>query len=882
MIRKIFSVVLTNFLIILNLIVAQQVKDRDPLPYQNPDLSIDERVNDLLSRMTLDEKISQMVNDARPIERLGIPAYNWWSEGLHGVAFSGVATVFPQSIGLAAMWDDSLMLRVAEVIGIEFRAKCNEYQQKGEYGPFRGLTVWSPNINIFRDPRWGRGQETYGEDPYLTSRMGVAYVKGMQGNDPKYFRVICTPKHYAVHSGPEPERHHFNAVTNYRDLLDTYTPAFKACIVEGGAYSVMCAYNRYLGVPCCASEFLLTKVLREKWGFKGYVVSDCGAIYDIFINHKYVNTPEEAAALAVKAGCDLECGDAYQNLKKAVEKGLISESDIDVAVKRLLTARFKLGHFDLPEMVPYAKISPLENDKPEHRQLALEAARKSIVLLKNKDNLLPLRKTIHTIAVIGPNANVVEVLYGNYNGVSSKAITPLEGIKNRAPENVKILYEPGCNVADNSPVLMPIEESFFLTEDGKTSGLNAEYFDNMSLEGKPFLTRIDNQVNFDFVGNPPLPKKYTRFSVRWTGWLVPPENDVYHIGFLGDDGFRVYLDDKLILDDWRDHVPEFLKTKVELKKGKRYRIRVEYYQNAGAAIAKLQWGREKESRIPKIEDVVKQADIVVYVGGITPMLEGEEMKIEMEGFYKGDRTSLDLPKVQEDMLKRIKSFGKPVVLVLLNGSALSINWANENVDAIIEAWYPGEEGGNAIADVLFGNYNPAGRLPVTFYASVNDLPPFEDYNMKGRTYRYFEGKPLYEFGYGLSYTTFRYSNLVAPDVVSTRECIKVSVDVQNVGNMDGEEVIQLYVKILDANVPVPRYALQGFKRVFLKVGEKKKIELELKPEQFSIINSANQRVVEPGKLRIYVGGRQPSQDALDKNLVLSADVKITGETVLIE
>lgn len=882
MIKAVAKIMILIPFIAFNISRSQQSKDKNILPYQNYDLPIEERVNDIVSRMSLDEKISQMVNSANAIERLNVPAYNWWSEGLHGVAFSGVATVFPQAIGLAATWDDSLMFKVADVISTEFRAKFNNYQQKGERGAFKGLTVWSPNINIFRDPRWGRGQETYGEDPYLTARMGVAFVKGMQGDDPKYFKVICTPKHYVVHSGPEPERHRFNAITNERDFIDTYTPAFKACVIEGGAYSVMCAYNSYLGVPCCASNFLLTEVLRNKWNFKGYVVSDCGAIYDIYINHKYVDSPEEAVALAVKAGCDLECGDAYQYLKDAVRKNLLNESDIDIAVKRLFTARFKLGLFDPPERVPYTQIPITENAKPEHRQLALEAARKSIVLLKNDKNILPLNKDIKTIAVIGPNADVVEVLYGNYNGVSSKPVTVLEGIKNRAPESIKIIYEPGSNITDDSPVFRPIEEDVFLTSDEKEKGLKAEYFDNMDLKGKPFLVRTDKQINYDFLINPPVAKKDERFSVRWTGWIVAPETDTYHIGILGDDGYRVYLDNKLILDNWKDHAPVFEKTQRKLVKGKKYKIKVEYYQNAGAAVAKLQWGREKEDHLPKIDNAVKQADVVVYVGGINSWLEGEEMPVDIEGFKGGDRTTLDLPKIQEDILKRIKSFEKPIVLVLLSGSALSVNWADKNVDAIIQAWYPGEEGGNAIADVIFGNYNPAGRLPVTFYASVKDLPPFEDYNMQGRTYRYFEGKPLYEFGYGLSYTTFKYSNLNVPQIVNTNENIKVSIDVENSGKMDGEEVIQLYVKILDSKVPVPIYALQGFKRIHLKVGEKKKVEFELKPEQFSVINNQNKRVVEACKIKIFVGNRSPSETGLREGSILSAEIKVVGKDNIIE
>jgi beta-glucosidase len=618
--KIIILTIISNLILFANLFAIPPDGKTKPSPYQNPALSVEERVNDLVSRMTLDEKISQMMNSSDSIGRLGVPDYNWWSEGLHGVAVSGIATVFPQSIGLAATWNDTLLNRVADVISTEFRAKFNDYQKKGDHGIFKGLTVWSPNVNIFRDPRWGRGQETYGEDPYLTSRMGVAYVKGMQGSDPKYLKVVSTPKHYAVHSGPESERHHFNAVTDYRDFAETYSPAFKACITEGGAFSIMGAYQRYLATPCCASELLLKKVLREQWKFKGYVVSDCGAINDIYENHKFVSTPEEASALAVLAGCDLECGDTYRYLKSAVQKGLLKESDIDISVKRLFTARFKLGLFDPPEMVRYAQIPISENDKPHYRELALKAARESIVLLKNDKNILPLTKNSKTIAVIGPNANVTEVLYGSYNGISSNPVTPLEGIKNHVSASTKILFEPGSNTADEFPILTAIPEDALQT--GNEKGLKAEYFDNMNLEGTPFLTRIDKQIDFDFVTKPPVPEKDMKFSVRWTGWLVPPVTDTYFIGFIGDDGYRVYLDDSLLLADWKDHASSLSKIKMDLSKGKKYKIRIEYYQNIGGAVARFQWTKKDENYTQKIDAAVKQADIIIYIGGISPMLEG--------------------------------------------------------------------------------------------------------------------------------------------------------------------------------------------------------------------------------------------------------------------
>jgi beta-glucosidase len=870
-----------NLLIFVVLLSFSQCKENKKLlPYQEPDLSIEQRVNYLVSRMTLDEKISQMMNGADSIARLGIPDYNWWSEGLHGVANSGIATVFPQAIGLGATWNDSLICQVADVISTEFRAKFNDYQKKGDHGLFKGLTVWSPNINIFRDPRWGRGQETYGEDPYLTARIGVAFVKGLQGSDPKYFKVISTPKHYAVHSGPESERHHFNAVTDYRDFDETYLPAFKACIVEGGAYSIMGAYQRYLGTPCCASDLLLKEVLRDKWHFSGYVVSDCGAINDIYANHKFVKTPEEAAALAVLAGCDLECGDTYKYLKSAVEKGLLKESDIDVAVKRLFTARFKLGLFDPADRVKYEQIPLSDNDSPVHRKLALKAAHESMVLLKNEDNFLPLKKDIKTIAVIGANANVPEVLYGNYNGISSAPVTPLQGIKNRAPKSTEISFDAGSDVVEDSPTLSYVPEDAL--SNGNKKGLKAEYFDNMELKGTPFLTRTDKEIDFDFFSNPSLPGTNTKFSVRWSGDLSAPETGIYYLGFTGDDGYRVYLDNKLLLESWKDQGPTAKKAKVELEKDTKHKLSIEYYQNLGGAVAKFQWSKEDKNYIKRIVNMAKQADVVVYVGGITASLEGEEMPIDIVGFKGGDRTSLDLPAVQVKILKAIKTAGKPIVLVLLNGSALSVNWADENVNAILEAWYPGEEGGNAIADVLFGFYNPAGRLPVTFYKSVNDLPPFEDYNMKGRTYRYFSGAPLYAFGYGLSYTTFKYSNMVVPKSVKTDENFTVHVDVENTGKMDGDEVVEMYVKLLDTRVPVPIHALKGFKRVHLKAGEKKTVDFILQPEHLSLINESNKRVTEPGEVRLFIGGCQPGPKALVSGEVLTTDIEVTGNMYLIE
>ncbi len=697
---------------------AQQVYE---FPFKNPGLSIEERVNDLVGRMTVDEKISQMMNGAPAIDRLGIPAYNWWNECLHGVARAGVATVFPQAIGLAATWDEDLIFRVATAISDEARAKHHEFVRNNSRRIYQGLTFWSPNINLFRDPRWGRGQETYGEDPFLSGKIAVRFIKGLQGDDPKYFKTIATVKHYAVHSGPEPERHSFDARIDERDLRETYLPQFEMGIKEGKAYSVMCAYNRYNGETCCGSETLLKDILRNEWGFEGYIVSDCGAIDDIYRFHKVVATPAEAAAEGVRAGTDLECGGVYRNLKESLDKGLISEKEIDISVKRLFTARFKLGMFDPPEMVSYSQIPYSVNDSEQNKVLAKETALKSIVLLKNEGNLLPLKKDKGTIAVIGPSSDQSFVLLGNYNGTPSDPYTPLRGIKEKLEGVSEVLFAQGCN--------------------------------------------------------------------------------------------------------WAEGLPGQKKTSEELK--------------------------------AEALDVAKKADVIIMCMGITPRLEGEEMKVNVDGFRGGDRTRIDLPDVQQQLIKEIHALGKPVILVLLNGSALAVNWENEYIPAIIETWYGGQAAGQALADVIFGDYNPAGRLPVTFYKSVEDLPDFSDYRMENRTYRYFKGEPLYPFGYGLSYTTFKYSKCTATKTINSGEELKVTVNVKNTGRMAGDEVVQLYLSNLSASVPVPLRALKGFKRIHLNPGETKTVTFTVTPDAFSVIDEQNKRVIEPGIFEITVGGGQP-------------------------
>jgi beta-glucosidase len=849
--------------------------------YKNSSLPIEQRVNDLVSRMTLDEKISQMMNEAPAIPRLGIPYYNWWSEGLHGVARTGVATVFPQAIGMAAAFNDSLLFNVATVISDEFRAKYNAYIKDKENETYVGLTVWSPNINIFRDPRWGRGQETYGEDPYLTSRMGVAFVKGMQGNDPVYLKTVATPKHYLVHSGPEPLRHRFDINVSERDFLDTYAPAFEACVKEGKAYSIMAAYNSFRGIPISASKYLLTKLLRDTWGFKGYVVSDCDAVSDIYFGHKYTSSLPEAAALAVKAGCDLDCGDSYIHLKEAVEKGYVTEEDIDVCVKRLMEARFRLGMFNPENKVPYNSIPPSDNDSPEHRQLSIVAAQQSMVLLKNEGSLLPLKKDLKAIAVIGPNANNADVMFGNYNGTPSKYVTPLQGIINAVSKSTKVYYALGDNYVKGETILdaIPSEYLFY----GAGHGLRGEYYPNTDLSGDPKVIRIDSAVNFIWDGKSPVKGfSVNNYSVRWTGELTAPKTGRYLLGLTGDDGYRLYLDDSLMINDWTRHRPLTKTCPVELTEGKNYNIRIEYLQKTGGARIQFGWFVYGKNREEEALEIAKKSDVIIYCGGISPSLEGEEMNVTYEGFSGGDRTSLNLPEVQEKMLKELKATGKPVVFVMMNGSAMAINWENKNIPAILEAWYPGQEGGTAIADVLFGDYNPAGRLPVTFYKSVNQLPPFENYDMKGRTYRFFNGEPLYKFGYGLSYTTFSYSGLKVRKSAGTKDTLNVSVNVKNTGQTDGDEVVQLYIKHDNAPVPVPIRALEGFKRIHLNKGEEKTVEFNLTPLSLSVISNNNKREVAPGVLEIYIGGCQPDKDMLNKKKVVKTMILLTGSNYIVE
>ena len=857
MTKKNFYLVLLLFGVVC-VVLPLNLAESQSLPlYKNPELPIEARVDDLLSRLTLEEKVAQMMNATPAIERLGVPAHDYWNEALHGVARSGTATVFPQAIGLAATWDTKLMYQVADVISTEARAKHHEYARNNQFGRYQGLTFWSPNINIFRDPRWGRGQETYGEDPYLTGQMGVQFVRGLQGNDPRYFKVIATPKHYAVHSGPEPERHAFDAVAYERDLRETYLPAFRATILDGKAYSVMCAYNRTNGEPCCANKRLMKDILRGEWGFPGFVVSDCGAIYDIWKFHKVVPTELEASVLGVKAGTDLTCGEEYKTLVQAVKEGSITEAEINTSVRRLLTAKFRLGMFDPPEMVAYARIPFSQNDTPEHRQLALKTARESIVLLKNANRTLPLQKSLKSIAVIGPNADSPEVLWGNYNGHASVLTTPLAGIQKAVAKNTKVVYAPGSTLAGEAVVSVPASA---LTIDGHQPGLKTEYFNNQELRGPAVAMRTDARIDFDWGRYQPVPELTgNNFSVRWTGKLTPPESGTYKLGFTADDGARLYIDGKLLVDAWASNPNKTVTKEIALEGGRSYDLRMEYFQYQRENIAKLVWSypRLADRMIEEAVKAARESEVSVLVLGISARLEGEEMNVPLEGFRGGDRTDIGLPKSQEALLKAVVATRKPVVVVLLSGSALAVNWANDNVPAMLAAWYPGGEGGTAIADVLFGDYNPGGRLPVTFYKSVDQLPPFTEYGMQGRTYRYFKGEPLYPFGYGLSYTKFAYSNLrFEKSAVRVGDVVTVTVDVTNAGEREGDEVVQLYLTDTSASAPVPIRTLVGFERVSLRPREKRTVTFTIAPRQMSLIDEGGKRVIEPGEFAVSIGGGQ--------------------------
>jgi len=874
---------------------AQEGAGKASPAYLNPSLPIEQRVDDLISRMTLQEKVLQMQHTAPAIPQLGVPSYDWWSEALHGVARSGYATVFPQAIGMAATWDQELIHQEAETIATEARAKYNQAMREGNHSIYFGLDFWSPNINIFRDPRWGRGQETYGEDPFLTARLGVAFVTGLQGDDPMYFKTIATPKHYAVHSGPESDRHRFNVKPSPHDLEDTYLPAFRATIVEGRADSIMCAYNAVDGAPACANKYLLQDTLRKAWKFQGYVTSDCGAVEDITAGHKFTPDNEHGSAAAVQAGTDTTCGREYTALVKAVQDGVIKESELDTSLKRLFTARIRMGMFDPPDAVAFNRIPFSENDSSQHRELALKAAREAMVLLKNHDGILPLKSNYKTIAVIGPNAESLRALEGNYNGTPSQPVYPLDAIRKMFAGTAKVLYSQGAPYVEQLPV--PVPRTAFHTAGGaSTKGLTAEYFSNTDLSGQPALTRTDAQIQFDWDSAAPVPGvSMTAFGVRWTGTLTPPGPGIYTFSVPlpgwnpagGKEIFRVYLDGKPVLDTTMPANTTWVETgkkkppntfQAQFDDTRAHPFRLEYVHQSPlfGAGATLSWSPPVEVLRQEALSIAQQADVVVAFVGLSPNLEGEEMPIHVPGFSGGDRTAIGLPDAQQQLLEALAGTGKPLVIVLLNGSELAINWAQEHAAAILDAWYPGEEGGTAIAETLAGTNNPAGRLPVTFYTSLDQVPPFEDYSMQNRTYRYFNGKPLYGFGYGLSYSTFEYSHLkLSTTKLEAGEDLTVQVDVRNASGPSGEEVAELYLEF--PPLPgAPLRALRGFKRSRIASGETRQVTFTLQARDLSLVNEKGEHVVAPGEYTLFVGGAQPGESAAG----VRAKVEITGQVEL--
>ncbi|HKJ44998.1 MAG TPA: glycoside hydrolase family 3 C-terminal domain-containing protein [Balneolales bacterium] len=829
-------------------------------------LEIDQRVKSLIGKMTLKEKVSQLLTNSPAIQRLGVPKYDWWSECLHGVARAGLATSFPQAIGLAASWNTGLMHTVADAISDEARAKHHKFASLGLRNRYMGLTFFAPNINLVRDPRWGRGQETYGEDPFLTGQMAKWYIKGLQGNDPKYFKLIATSKHFAVYNGPEPERHKINVNVDKFDLHETYLAAFKTTIEEANVGSVMCAYNSLDGMPCCGNNEILTNILRNDWKFGGYVVSDCGAISDFYRKgaHDVVDTDYQSAAMGINSGTDLNCGNTYRHIDEAQLQGLVSEKEIDKSLYRLFTARFRLGMFDKPENVPYTNIPYSVVDSDKNKKLALDMARESMVLLKNepagedKNNLLPLRKDVKSIAVIGPNADKADTLLGNYHGTPSSIVTPLKGIKEKVSSKTEVHYAQGSEMADGLKQLLPVPAEYLIPSRGRGHGLYAEYYDNKTFNGKPAKTRVDHNIDFTWLDNTPVNGKLASdFSVRWTGKIKPSKSGKYQIGISEsrerNRNARLYLDGELKLDGHK-YQSRF---SVDLVEGHTYDIKIEYAGSGPDPQAHLTWYIPGRNLIQEAVDVAKKSDVVILCMGLDSHLEGEEMPVHINGFNGGDRTRLDLPSPQVDLMKKVTALSKPTVLVLLTGSSVAIPWAKVNIPSILEAWYGGQAAGTAIADILFGDYNPGGRLPVTFYKSVDDLPSFTNYNIRNRTYRYFEGEPLYPFGYGLSYTNFAYSNLKIPDTTDAKSNMIIKVDVTNTGMLEGDEVTQLYLNHMDYAGIHPIRTLKGFRRTTLQPGETQTVRFQLRHEDLTVVNSQGEFEKSKGRVKISVGGKQP-------------------------
>ncbi|NID13933.1 glycoside hydrolase family 3 protein [Luteibacter yeojuensis] len=814
------------------------------------------RAADLVARMSLAEKVAQLQSAAPALPRLGIPAYEWWNEGLHGAARAGYATVFPQAIGLAATWDPDLLRRVGDAVSREARARFDAIGAGRDHGRYEGLTIWSPNVNIFRDPRWGRGQETYGEDPYLTGRLAVGFVEGIQGPDPAHPRAIATPKHFAVHSGPEAGRHGFDIDVSPHDLEATFLPAFRAAVTEGHAGSVMCAYNALHGTPVCADAALLGGILRKDWGFRGYVVSDCDAIDDMTKFHYYRPDNAGSSAAAIAAGTDLDCGFAYADLAEALRRGDVAESVLDTSLVRLFAARYRLGEIGAPA------VKPKPVDTKAHSALSLRAALESMVLLKNEHGTLPLRGTPR-IAVIGPNADTVETLEANYHATPRAPVTPLLGLRARFGTE-RVSYAQGSPVAGGVPV--PIPETALRTDHGSDAGtgLAGSYFANTRFDGKPLATRVDRTVDFDWDHVTPAGLPDGRYAVRWTGTLVPPGPGDYTLAVhvercfdcAGHDPVRLFVDGKPVIDDKGDD--KDVQATLHFDDARAHDLRLDYVHSGEDQGVRLQWLPPAEAQLAEAERTVAAADIAVAFVGLSPDVEGEELHVDVPGFDGGDRTDIGLPAAQQALLERATAGGKPLVVVLMSGSAVALNWAQAHASAIVAAWYPGEDGGTAIAQILAGDYNPAGRLPVTFYRSVLDLPPFASYQMKGRTYRYFKGTPLYPFGHGLSYTSFAYTDArVSAKTVDAGQTVTASVTVRNSGPRAGDEVVQAYVSYPATDTLAPVRNLVGIQRVHLVAGESRTVSFPLDPRRLSSVDASGKRAVVAGNYSLFIGGGQP-------------------------
>lgn len=825
---------------------------------------LDKRVWDLINQFTIDEKIQTLSSGIYDgIERLGIPRYQWHNESEHGLCISGV-TVFPQSINLAATWNLDLMHRVANAISDEARVKFRH----GEVG----LNFWSPTINIARDPRWGRVQETYGEDPYLASRMVVAYVKGMQGDDPNYFKTIASPKHYTVHSGPESKRHYFNAIVGKRDLYETYMPAFKSAIEEAGAFSIMAAFNAVNGMPVVTNSYLIKDVLRRDWGFKGFVVTDCNAIGDSFWEHKVGNNEREGAALALLNGTDSECGDFYRfHMKNAYLEGYVTEDDINQSVFRLYRAKFLLGLYDNPDFVKYTQIPDSVVDSYAHSQIAIEAAKESVVMLKN-DGTLPLSKNLDKILVVGPNANVFYENLGSYTGWPTNPVTILQGIKKNVSPETEVVFRKEVEIGGTLTEL--VTHLNVRTHDGQP-GFRGEYFANRSMSGEPVAVRIDTALNFNWGFVDPIQGvSADSFSVRWTGVIKFDESAEYTVKVTSDDGCKIRIGDKIVIDDYTPHGTLTRIGFFNFEAGKNYNIVVEYLQHWAPGDIRFEIGNKNSgaAQIAELKEYASDFDAVIYVGGLSSDYENEQSFLVTEGFFEGDRTSLNLPFGQQKIIEALHSSGKPVVMINL-GTTIALNWHHDNINSILHTWYLAQAAGDAVGAILFGDYNPAGRTPLTFYNSVEELPDFDSYDMTERTYRYFTGSPLYPFGYGLSYTDFEYLDLHVP-TNEIRMCDTDTVEViyrlTNTGKYDGDEVVQLYVKYLESRLSQPIKQLKQFKRIHLKAGESIVDTLKLNlNEIYSYDPDRNKYIRENGNYELQIG-------ASSKDIRLVGNLKLNN------